>query len=299
MSHKKILLIGPTGQVGWELQRCVQTLGEVVAVDKIDSTQAYIDLADPDSIRQVIRDVKPTIILNAAAYTAVDKAEEDAELAHAINATALGILAEESLRLKSLLIHYSTDYVFNGKQTQPYTETDEVNPLGVYGTTKLAGEQAIQAVGGQYFILRTAWVYGLRGKNFLLTMQRLAKERNELKVVADQFGAPTWSRMIAQATTHLLTQLESPLYQLDIEALSGIYHLTCAGQTSWYDFAKAIIAQSDKQVRVLPLTTAEYPTPTERPAYSVLSNAKLAKTFGITLPAWDRALDLCLKSVEN
>ncbi|KHD05677.1 dTDP-4-dehydrorhamnose reductase [Candidatus Thiomargarita nelsonii] len=291
MSQKKILLIGTSGQVGWELQRCVQTLGDVVAVDKINSTQRYIDLANPDSIRQVIRDVKPAIILNAAAYTAVDKAEEDAELAHAINATAVGILAEESLRLKSLLIHYSTDYVFNGKQTQPYTETDEVNPLGVYGATKLAGEQAIQAVGGQYFILRTAWVYGLRGKNFLLTMQRLAKERNELKVVADQFGAPTWSRMIAQATTHLLTQLESPLYQLDIEALSGIYHLTCAGKTSWYDFAKAIIAQT--QVRVLPLTTAEYPTPTERPAYSVLSNAKLAKTFGITLPAWDRALNLC------
>jgi len=293
MSHKKILLIGTSGQVGWELQRCVQTLGDVVAVDKINSTQSYIDLANPDSIRQVIRDIKPAIILNAAAYTAVDKAEEDAELAHAINATAVGILAEESLRLKSLLIHYSTDYVFNGKQTEPYTETDKVSPLGVYGTTKLAGEQAIEAVGGQYFILRTAWVYGLRGKNFLLTMQRLAKERNELKVVADQFGAPTWSRMIAQATTHLLTQLESPLYQLDIEALSGIYHLTCAGKTSWYDFAKAIIAQSDKQVRVLPLTTAEYPTPTERPAYSVLSNAKLAKTFGITLPAWDRALNLC------
>ncbi|MEN8215466.1 MAG: dTDP-4-dehydrorhamnose reductase [Pseudomonadota bacterium] len=298
MSHKTILLIGPTGQVGWELQRCVQTLGQVVAVDKVDTkiAQANIDLANPDSIRQIMRDVKPAIILNAAAYTAVDKAEQEPELAQAINGTALGILAEESLRLKSLLIHYSTDYVFDGNYEQPYIETDVVNPLGVYGATKLAGEQAIQAVGGHYFILRTAWVYGSRGKNFLLTMQRLAKERNELKVVADQFGAPTWSRMIAQATTNLLTQLHSPLYQLDIEGLSGIYHLTSAGKTSWYEFAKAIIAASNKQVSVLPLSTADYPTAAKRPANSVLSNAKLAETFGITLPAWDRALNLCMET---
>jgi len=294
MPQKKILLIGTTGQVGWELQRCVQTLGKVVA-----STKSHIDLTAPDSIRQMIREIKPTIILNAAAYTAVDKAEQDTELAHAINATAPGIIAEESLRINSLLIHYSTDYVFNGKQTQPYTETDEVNPLGVYGTTKLAGEQAIQAIGGQYLILRTSWVYGLRGKNFLLTMQRLAKERNELKIIADQFGAPTWSRMIAQATTHILTQLYTPLYKLDIKTLSGTYHLTCAGKTSWYEFAKAIITHSDKQMRVLPITTADYPTPAQRPTYSVLSNAKIAKTFGITLPAWDKALNLCLNNMEN
>jgi dTDP-4-dehydrorhamnose reductase len=296
MPKKRILLIGSSGQVGWELQRCVQTLGEVVAVGRNRSqiTAGYIDLANPDSIRSIIREVKPTLILNAAAYTAVDQAEQEAELAHQINGTAPGILAEESLRLNALLIHYSTDYVFNGDHTLPYTEKETVNPIGVYGTSKLAGEQAIQAVGGHYFILRTAWVYGLQGKNFLVTMQRLAKERDELKVVMDQTGTPTWSRMIAEATSQIITQLYSPLSQADLGRLSGIYHLTCAGQTSWYKFAKAIIAQCEKQPRVLPITTAEYPTPTKRPTYSVLCNAKLAETFGITLPKWDRALDLCL-----
>ncbi len=296
MPNKRILLIGPNGQVGWELLRCVQPLGQVFAVKRNSSEpgQTCMDLADPDSIRSVIHEIKPAIILNAAAYTAVDKAEEDSELAHTINGTAPGILAEESLRLKSLLIHYSTDYVFDGNNTQPYTETDAVNPLGVYGASKLAGEQAIQAVGGQYLILRTAWVYGSRGQNFLLTMQRLTKERDELKIVADQIGAPTWSRMIAQATAQILAQRDSPLHPIDIEGLSDIYHLTCAGQTNWYEFAKAIIAQSEKQPRVLPITTADYPAPAKRPTYSVLSNAKLSKTFGITLPSWDRALQLCL-----
>ncbi len=164
----------------------------------------------------------------------------------------------------------------------------------MYGASKLAGEQAIQAVGGSYLILRTAWVYGLRGKNFLLTMQRLAKDRDELKVVADQIGAPTWSRMIAETTAHIVTQLRSPLHSHNIEELSGIYHLTCAGQTNWYEFAKAIMAPLEKQPRILPITTADYPTPAQRPAYSVLSNAKLLETFGLALPAWDRALELCL-----
>lgn len=298
MSSQRILLIGPTGQVGWELQRCVQPLGEVFTVGRAPTgvAQAFIDLSDPDSIRRVLREIKPTIILNAAAYTAVDKAEQESELAHTINGTAPGILAEESLRLKSLLIHYSTDYVFDGSHSQAYTETDAVNPLCVYGTSKLAGEQAICAVGGQYFIFRTAWVYGLRGKNFLLTMQRLAKERDELKIVADQIGAPTWSQMIAQATALILAQLRSPLYSSDIEGLSGIYNLTSAGQTNWYEFAKAIIAQLDKQPRMLPITTADYPTPAKRPAYSVLSNTKLAQTFGISLPTWDKALEICLTS---
>jgi dTDP-4-dehydrorhamnose reductase len=296
MSNQRILLIGPLGQVGWELHRCVQPLGEVFAVSRTPTKIAHslIDLAEPDSIRRIIREIKPHVILNAAAYTAVDKAEEESELAHQINGTAPGILAEESLRLKSLLIHYSTDYVFDGTHAQPYSETDTINPLGVYGQSKLAGEQAITAIGGHYFILRTAWVYGLRGKNFLLTMQRLAKEREELKIVADQIGAPTWSRMIAQATSMILAQLQSPSYVADIEGFSGIYHLTNAGETNWYEFAKAIISQLDKQPTILPITTADYPTPAKRPAYSVLSNKKLAENFGISLPAWDQALDICL-----
>jgi dTDP-4-dehydrorhamnose reductase len=298
MSHiKRILLIGPSGQVGWELLRCIQPLGEVISASRTPSKllqSQIVDLADPDSIRHVIREVKPAIVLNAAAYTAVDKAEEESELAYKINGTAPGILAEECLRLKALLVHYSTDYVFDGNQTQPYIELDTKNPLGVYGASKLAGEQAIANQGGQYLILRTAWVYGLRGKNFLLTIQRRAKTRSELSIVDDQIGAPTWSRMIAQATAHIMAQLYSPLYQLDIEELSGIYHLTCAGQTSWYEFAKAIIVESEKQPRVLPITSRYYPTPASRPAHSVLSNKKLAKTFGVTLPVWNKALKLCL-----
>jgi dTDP-4-dehydrorhamnose reductase len=294
---KRILLIGPSGQVGWELLRCVQPLGQVISASRNPSKllqSQIVDLADPDSIRHVIREVKPAIVLNAAAYTAVDKASVESELAYKVNGTAPGILAEECLRLKALLIHYSTDYVFDGNQTQPYTEFDIVNPLGVYGASKLAGEQAITNQGGQYLILRTAWVYGLRGKNFLLTIQRLASTRSELKIVDDQIGAPTWSRMIAQATAHIMAQLYSPLYQLDIEELSGIYHLTCAGQTSWYEFAKAIIAESEKQPQVLPIPSRDYPTPASRPAHSVLSNKKLAKTFGVTLPVWNKALKLCL-----
>ena len=294
---KKILLIGPYGQVGWELWHSTQPLGKVIIAGRgaNQQLQAQINLADPDSIRRVIREIKPSIVLNAAAYTKVDKAEQESELVYRINAIAPGVLAEECLRLKALLIHYSTDYVFDGNHTNPYTEIDTVNPLGVYGTSKLTGEQAIIDIGGQYLILRTAWVYGRRGQNFLLTMQRLAAEREELKIVADQIGAPTWSRMIAQATSHIIAQIYSPLYQLDIKSLSGIYHLTNAGQTNWYEFAKAIIAQSKKQPRLLPITTADYPTPAKRPAYSVLSNAKLSDLFGIKLPAWDQALALALR----
>jgi dTDP-4-dehydrorhamnose reductase len=291
---KKILLIGPNGQVGWELLRCLQPLGHVIAAGR--NCQINLDLTQVDSIRQVIREIKPDLIINAAAYTAVDKAETEAQLAYQINGTAPGILAEESLRLKNtILIHYSTDYVFNGQHSQPYTERDPVNPLGVYGASKLAGEQAIQAAGGYYFILRTAWVYGLRGKNFLLTIQRLAQEREELTVVNDQIGAPTWSRLIAEATACLSAQLLAPFIQ-NMEKFIGIYHLSCGGQTSWYEFAKIIIEHTKKPPRLLPITTAQYPTPARRPAYSVLSNEKLATTFGIVLPAWDNAVKICLTS---
>lgn len=299
---KRILLIGPTGQVGWELLCCVQSYGKVFAVGRNPTekpSQAYLDLADPDSIRSVIQEVKPHIILNAAAYTAVDKAESEPELAQAINGVAPGILAEEAKALNALLVHYSTDYVFDGTQKTPYQETDSVNPMSVYGKTKLAGEQAMQAVGGRYLILRTAWVYGMRGHNFLLTMRRLAKEREQLKVVNDQIGTPTWSRMIAEATVQILAQLHSPLSRVDISAVTGIYHLTCTGKASWYEFTKAIVAQLDKQPEVLPITTAEYPTPAKRPSYSLLSNDKLATTFGLTLPNWEYALELCLVQATN
>jgi dTDP-4-dehydrorhamnose reductase len=290
MENNKILLIGANGQVAWELLSCLQPLGDVVVASRNSSN--YIDLAKADSIVAIIRKLQPNIIVNAAAYTAVDQAEQETELAAAINGTAPGILAEEAKRLQALLIHYSTDYVFNGNNTTAYIETDSVDPLGVYGSTKLAGEQAIQAIADKYLIFRTAWVYGLRGKNFLLTMQRLAKQRDELKIVADQIGAPTWSRLIAEATAQVIAQINSTLYKVDIETISGIYHLTCGGETNWYEFAKAILASSN--TKILPINTVDYPTPAKRPAYSVLSNQKLINTFGIRLPDWNKALSVCL-----
>ncbi len=297
-TNQRILLIGTQGQVGWELLRCAQPLGTVFSVDKVSDlfTTDDIDLANPDSIRTVVKKIKPTVILNAAAYTAVDKAEQDIELAHKINGIAPGILAELAKSLGAWLIHYSTDYVYDGQKQQPYQEDDPVNPMSVYGTTKLAGDQAIQSVGGQYLILRTAWVYGRRGQNFLLTMQRLAKEREELRVVNDQRGTPTWSKLIAETTVQILSQLQSPLLKINPEKVTGVYHLTCSGQTTWYDFTKAIVSHLnlDKPPRLVPITTAEYPTAAKRPAYSVLANTKLANTFGVTLPAWDKALELCL-----
>ncbi len=292
MTPTRILLIGATGQVGWELQRCVQALGTVIPAGRQQSHR--VDLTDPDSVRTLVQATQPTIILNAAAYTAVDKAETEAELAYAVNAQAPGILAEEAQRLGALLVHYSTDYVFNGQQCHPYTEDVPTQPLGVYGSSKLAGEQAIQAVGGQYLIFRTAWVYGRRGHNFLLTMQRLARERDELRIVNDQVGAPTWSRVIAEVTAMILAQLYSPFSRLEMPEMSGIYHLTCAGETTWYHFASAILAQGERQPRLVPITTKDYPTPAQRPAYSVLSCAKLQETFGVNLPSWDQALALCL-----
>jgi dTDP-4-dehydrorhamnose reductase len=298
MIEKRILLIGSTGQVGWELLHCLQPLGQVFPTTRTQAAGSLaVDLAQPNSIRQVIREIKPTVIINAAAYTAVDQAEQESELAYAINATAPGILAEEAYRLGAILVHYSTDYVFSGQHARPYKEQDTVNPINVYGTSKLAGEHAIQAVGGYYFILRTAWVYGLRGKNFLLTMQRLAQEKETLNIVADQVGSPTWSKFIAQATALILAQLSSRCCaSTGMGALKGVYHLTCANQTTWYAFAQAIVSRLEKRPQILPITTAEYPTPAKRPSYSVLSNTKIQETFNITLPAWDKALALCLNA---
>jgi dTDP-4-dehydrorhamnose reductase len=299
MSQKRILLIAPTGQVGGELLRCAQPLGTVIPVSRVSNAYGHVDLSNADSVRRIIQEVKPDIILNAAAYTAVDQAEEETELAFQVNGTAPAIMAEEAKKLNSLLVHYSTDYVFDGENEIPYSEDDNVNPKGAYGKTKLAGEEGIEAIGGEYLILRTAWVYGIRGKNFLLTMQRLANERNELRIVSDQIGAPTWSYMISLATVQILSQLYSPQLAKDRAQFSGLYHLTCGGQTSWYEFAKAIIAREDKQPNVIPIPTTEYPTPAKRPAYSVLSNQRLQQTFGITLPDWDKTLELCLNAQQE
>lgn len=285
----KIMLTGKNGQVGWELQRTLAPLGEVAALDR-----QQLDLANPDQIREIVREIKPNLIVNAAAYTAVDKAEEEPELAMAVNGIAPGILAEEAKRLNAAIIHYSTDYVFDGAKTTPYTEEDEPNPLNVYGRTKLEGERAVQAVGAPHLILRTGWVYGTRGKNFLLTILRLAQEREELRIVDDQIGAPTWSRMIAEATAQILAQGYSSLLEK-----RAIYHLSAGGQTSWYGFAKAIVARisetSTQSVKLIQIPTGKYSTPARRPAYSLLSNAKLNGAFGLAMLDWDRALELVLE----
>lgn len=294
MATQTLLLTGRNGQVGWELERCLQPLGKVVAVDR-----QTLDLADPDSIRMVMRAVRPSVIVNAAAYTAVDKAESEPDLAMTINGTAPGIIAEEAKRLGALLVHYSTDYVFDGTKREPYAEDDAANPINVYGMTKLAGERAIQQVGVRHWILRTSWVYGLRGKNFLLTIRRLAQERDELRIVDDQFGAPTWSRMIAEATAQALARAFGLPAERTLEFPSGVFHLTAGGRTSWCGLATAIAdalkaAGECKRLTVVPISTAEYPLPARRPANSSLATNKLAAALGIHPCDWHVALGLCL-----
>lgn len=308
---KKILLVGKNGQVGWELQRTLAALGDVVAVDRQD-----MDLANPDSIRNAIRAIQPNLIVNAAAYTAVDKAESEPDLAMAINGIAPGIMAEEAKRLGAAMVHYSTDYVFDGIKTSPYTEGDIPKPISVYGKTKLAGEQVIQAVDIPYLIFRTSWVYGLRGKNFLLTILRLAKERDELRIVDDQIGAPTWSRMIAEATAIILAQCIYPPFEKkggegfvpELSDHGGLYHLTASGRTSWHGFTKAILESMPLQgvhssfithhplPKLIPITTSEYPLPAPRPQNSVLSNTRCNQAFGVVLPAWEASLTLCMEA---
>lgn len=297
----RILLTGSTGQVGWELQRTLMTLGEVIPAGReVSSSGLRMDLSQPDSIRDVIREVQPDLIINPAAYTAVDKAESEPELAMAVNGTALGVIAEEAKLLGAGVIHYSTDYVFNGNQATPYTEQDEPDPQNIYGKTKLAGEKAIQAVAIPSLILRTSWVYGLRGKNFLLTMLKLARQREEIQVVDDQVGVPTWSRMIAESTAQILSQSKKDLIGF-LSSHSGIYHLTATGQTSWYGFAKAIFEYDSKRSehkleKLLAIPSEQYPTPAKRPAYSLLDTQKISSTFGLVLPNWQRNLELTLDS---
>ncbi len=291
----KILLTGKTGQVGFQLERCLQGLGQVLA---LNSTQ--MNLSDLDQVRAVVREHKPDLIVNPAAYTAVDLAEREPELAMKINGEAPGVLAEEAKKLGAALIHYSTDYVFDGSKQGAYVEDDATNPLNVYGKSKLAGEQAIAASGVPHLILRTSWVYGMYGKNFLRTVMRLAQERDELRIVADQFGAPTWARTVADTTAHIIARLQAGasskdgLAQAAWEQHAGIYHLTAQGHTTWYGFTKAILNHPSiaKKPTVSPIRSEEYPVPAKRPTNSVLSCERLINTF-CGLPQWDEALRLC------
>jgi len=288
---RKILLLGKNGQVGWELQRTLAPLGNVVALD-----QEELDLIRVGDIRSTVRELKPDIIVNAAAYTAVDKAESEPNLAVAINGDAPGVLAEEAKKLRALLVHYSTDYVFDGTKDTPYTEEDIPNPLNVYGKTKLAGEQAIRAVDGNYLIFRTSWVYGTRGQNFFLTMLRLAREREEIRVVDDQIGAPTWCRMIAESTALILAQgiNREEGFNGYFEERKGIYHMTAGGQTSWYGFAERIFESTPdsyrKLKRLIPIVSREYPTAAIRPMRSILNNKKTEETYWIRICNWNSFL---------
>lgn len=286
MNPPKILLLGKNGQVGWELQRTLAPLGQVWALDYPE-----IDFAEGAALRKLVLEHRPQIIVNACAYTAVDKAESEPERAMLINGLAPGVLAEAAKQIGALLVHYSTDYVYDGTKRTPYLETDATNPLSTYGRTKLAGDQAIQAVGCDHLIFRLCWVYGARGQNFMLTMMRLARERETLRVVADQIGSPTWSRMIAEATALTLKQTFSSGSARD---LSGVYHLRAGGETNWQEFASRIIELMPHAERkckaVEAITTADYPTPAKRPAYSIMSCEKLRRTFGIELPNWEHSL---------
>lgn len=295
----KILLIGGNGQVGHELQRSLAPLGELVATTRNGRLAGggceVLDLADLEEIAPLIQRVAPDVVVNAAAYTAVDRAEDEPALAYRINADAPGLIARACLDNGAELIHYSTDYVFDGIGQRPYREDDGTSPLGVYGASKLAGEQAIAASGVRHLILRTAWVYGLHGGNFLRTMLRLGAERDELRVVADQVGSPTPAWLIADITAAVLKRgIVEP----------GVRHLVSAGQTSWHGFAQAIFAQAratgliDKEPRVLPITTAEFPTRARRPAYSVLDTTRLAGDYDLDIPDWRQALATTLSPIR-
>jgi dTDP-4-dehydrorhamnose reductase len=307
-----ILLTGKTGQVGSGLNRSLSQLGRLFAPDHRE-----LDLLDPDSVRSIIRDTHPQLIVNAAAYTAVDAAENDESRAYAINAEALTLLADEAKRLDALLVHYSTDYVFDGTKRSPYNETDETNLLNLYGKSKLAGEQAIRSSGASHLIIRTGWVYANRGRNFLLTILRLATEREELRIVCDQIGAPTCANDIAMATTKILTEMYAQdKSQTFMSSISGAYHMTAAGETSWYNFAKTILDKAPSvspeapwfaaatqgrpliAKRILPISSEEFRSPTRRPIYSVLSNSRLSEMFHIALPNWTTQLQCCL-ATEN
>ena len=282
---KTILLIGKNGQVGWELQRTLLPLGNVIALDR-----AQMDLTQPDAIRRGIRDAAPDVIVNAAGYTTVDKAESEPELAMQVNAVAPGIIAEETKRASALLIHYSTDYVFDGTKSTPYVEEDEPNPVNAYGRSKLEGERAIAAAGCAHLILRTSWIYSGRGSNFVLTMLRLAREQKELTIVDDQIGSPTWARALANFTVELAQSTS-------LENRSGVYHLSAIGYASRLDFSNAILRYAKETstiklgwAELQPITTANFPLPAERPLNAATSKEKIKNLFGIEMPPWEMQL---------
>lgn len=289
----RILLIGANGQVGWELRRTLATLGDVIPASLEGEYGPTIDLLDPASLARLVHDASPDAVVNAAAYTAVDKAETDRDVAQRINADAVGELGAMLAERGTPIIHYSTDFVFSGNLDRPYREDDAPGPLNVYGETKLAGEQALLSSGARVLIFRTSWVYGIRGANFLLTMLRLLKERDELRIVDDQIGSPTWSRMLASSTALVLYRVLRG--ELDLEQVGGLYHLTGSGQVSWFGFASAILENAGLDANLIPIPSSEYPAPARRPLYSVLDNSLFEKTFGLVMPDWRLSLKQCLE----
>ena len=295
----KILLLGKNGQVGWELQRALAPLGELTALDRQGDDGLCGDLTNLDGLAATVRAVQPQVIVNAAAYTAVDKAEGEPELAQRINAEAPAALAREAAALGALLVHYSTDYVFDGSGSAPWAEDAPTGPLGVYGATKLAGEQAIAQTGCPHLILRTSWVYAARGGNFARTMLRLGQERERLTVIDDQWGAPTGAELIADVTAHAVAQTRQQ------PAKAGIYHLTAAGETTWFSYAKFVLAlagQAQKAIKIkatelLPIPTSAYPTPARRPHNSRLDTRKLQTRFGLALPPWQHGVRRMLAEI--
>lgn len=290
----RILLLGKNGQVGWELQRTLMPLGEVVSTDYPE-----IDLANSDSIRNLIRELRPQVIVNAAAYTDVDKAESEPELAFAVNGTAPGVLADEAHAIGAALIHYSSDYVFDGQKGGLYVETDMPNPINVYGKSKLSGEQAVQAVDGAYLILRTSWVYSLRQKSFVTQVLRWAREQKVMRVVTDQVASPTWCRMLAEVTAQILAKGDDDVTGW-MQKRKGLYHLAGKGSASRYEWAQSILAHDtfkEQQIveQMLPAQTSEYPDPARRPQFTALACEKIESTFAIRLPAWDEQLPLALQ----
>ncbi len=295
----KILLLGKNGQVGWELQRSLQPLGELIALDR-NSSPLCGDLLQPAALAEAVRAVAPDVIVNAAAYTAVDKAESDVDAARTINADAVGVLAREAKALGAWLVHYSTDYVFDGSGTVPWQESDATGPLSVYGQTKLQGEQAIAESGAKHLVFRTSWVYAARGGNFAKTMLRLAQERDKLAVIDDQWGAPTGAELIADVTAHALRTAMAAG-----QDLTGIYHLVASGETTWNRYAQFVLAQARQINPALGITarevqavaTSAFPTPAKRPNNSRLNTQKLQQSFGLTLPDWQTGVQRMLQEI--
>ena len=293
----KLLVTGANGQVGCELRQSLAPLGEVIALDR-----AACDLARPAEVARILRAATPDIIVNAAAYTAVDRAEQEEELATLINGTAVGEIAQAARQLGALLIHYSTDYVFDGRKDAPYAEDDVPSPISAYGRSKLAGERAIAQCGGRYLIVRTSWIYAARGHNFLKTVLRLARERDELRIVDDQIGAPTWARDLAAATAAMTRQARQEIARDDFE--SGLFHVTGSGATSWFVFAKAVVKQAEqygllaRKSKIVPIASSEYPVAATRPKNSRLSGARARHRFQIALPEWEQSLAVCIRELS-